>query len=333
MHLGKSYRLCEFVVWSRRSIYALLGLGLVPVLLHQVAGVRWFTLPLSVVTLLGTATTFVVGFKNAQTYARTADAQRIWMGIVSTSRYWGVLSHACARDAEQTDALIRRHLAWLTALRYQLREPRAWETLGKPINAEYRRHYVIPEQCEPLPDALRRYLPSQAVDALMRADDKAAQLLAAQGLAVRQLLDAGVITVAEYADCNGRLRELSDLQGQAERIKNFPYPRQYAIINTLFVRSFCVVLPFGLTAQFDQIGQSLPGVMQGHMVWLAVPFSVIVSWIYTALEQVGESTENPFEGGANDVPISHLSTMIERDLRQMQGHADLPSLSAGRIVL
>ncbi|MNT66655.1 Bestrophin, RFP-TM, chloride channel [compost metagenome] len=69
------------------------------------------------------------------------------------------------------------------------------------------------------------------------------------------------------------------------------------------------------------------------MVWLAVPFSVIISWIYTSLEQVGESTENPFEGSANDVPISRLSTMIERDLKQMQGRSDLPGLSSKVIVL
>lgn len=333
MHMGRSYRLCEFVVWSRRNIYGLLILGLLPVLLYEVAGVRWLTLPLSVVTLLGTAATFVVGFKNAHTYARTLEAQKIWMSIVGVSRYWGVISHAYLGDAAQTDALIRRHLAWLTALRYQLREPRPWETVNKRANAEYRRRYVIPEQCEPLADALRRYLPAQAADALLPADGKAAQLLAAQGIAVRQLLDAGLITTAEYAEFNNRIRELLDLQAQAERIKNFPYPRQYAIINTLFVRSFCVVLPFGLTSQFDLIGQQVTGFMHGHMVWLAVPFSVIVSWIYTSLEQVGEGTENPFEGSANDVPISRLSTLIERDLRQMQGHADLPALSSGAIVL
>src|SRR6478752_7052546 len=99
MHLGKSYRLCEFVVWTRRTIYDLAALSLVPVLLYQVAGMKWLTLPLSVVTLLGTATTFVVGFKNVQTYTRTVEAQKIWMGIVSASRAWGMLCGHYAGDA------------------------------------------------------------------------------------------------------------------------------------------------------------------------------------------------------------------------------------------
>ncbi|KRC84779.1 multidrug transporter [Achromobacter sp. Root83] len=333
MHLGKSYRLSEFIVWTRRNIYGLLALSLVPVLLYQVAGMKWLTLPLSVVSLLGTAATFVVGFKNVQTYARTVEAQKIWMSIVSASRYWGVISHTYVGNAEQTAGLLKRHLAWLTALRYQLREARAWETVASRPNTEYRKRYVIPERSESLESALSRYLPQEEIAALMQADGKAAQLLAMQGRAVRSLLDQGAITASEYAELNSRIREFLDLQGQAERIKNFPYPRQYAIINTLFVRAFCVVLPVGLTGQFAQLGQDVGGFMQGQMVWLAVPFSVIISWIYTSLEQVGESTENPFEGSANDVPISRLSTMIERDLKQMQGRSDLPGLSSKVIVL
>lgn len=333
MHLGKSYRLGEFVIWTRRKIYVLLALGLAPVLLHQLAGLTWLTLPLSVVSLLGTATTFVVGFKNVQTYTRTVEAQKIWMSIVSASRYWGIISRGYGGDAERGAALVQRHLAWLTALRYQLREARVWETVGSRPNAEYRKQYVIPERAESLQSALSRYLPPQDVAALMQADDQAAQLLAMQGRAVRDLLDTGAITAAECAELNSRIRELLDLQGQAERIKNFPYPRQYAIINTLFVRSFCVALPFGLTGQFAQLGQDIGGYMQGQMTWLAVPFSVIISWIYTSLEQVGESTENPFEGSANDVPISRLSAMIERDLKQMTGSADLPALPTSVIVL
>jgi putative membrane protein len=46
--------------------------------------------------------------------------------------------------------------------------------------------------------------------------------------------------------------------------------------------------------------------------------------MYTALEQVGESTENPFEGSANDVPISQIARSLEIELRQLLGEQDLP---------
>ncbi len=62
--------------------------------------------------------------------------------------------------------------------------------------------------------------------------------------------------------------------------------------------------------------------MHGNMIWLVVPFSVVVSWMYTSLEHVGCRTENPFEGGANDVPISMLCRLVEHDLKEILGDVD-----------
>lgn len=42
------------------------------------------------------------------------------------------------------------------------------------------------------------------------------------------------------------------------------------------------------------------------------------------LDQVGESTENPFEGNANDIPIAQMSRNVEIDIREMLGETDLP---------
>lgn len=35
------------------------------------------------------------------------------------------------------------------------------------------------------------------------------------------------------------------------------------------------------------------------------------------MERIGETTENPFEGNPNDVPITTMSRGIEIDIRQM----------------
>ncbi len=61
------------------------------------------------------------------------------------------------------------------------------------------------------------------------------------------------------------------------------------------------------------------------MIWLNIPFSVIVNWVFNTMEKIGEATENPFEGGANDVPISTLCRTIEIDLREMLDEKDIPS--------
>jgi putative membrane protein len=100
--------------------------------------------------------------------------------------------------------------------------------------------------------------------------------------------------------------------------------RQYATINTFFVRLFCILLPFALLGQFNDLNNDITGSLKGYMVWFVIPFSVLISWVYTSLDQVGESTENPFEGSANDVPISQMSRNVEIDIREMLGEIDLP---------
>ena len=62
-------------------------------------------------------------------------------------------------NAEKSTELVYRYLAWLTALRYQLRENRPWETLARHTNAEYLKYYSIPEMQTALEMELMKYLP------------------------------------------------------------------------------------------------------------------------------------------------------------------------------
>ena len=64
--------------------------------------------------------------------------------------------------------------------------------------------------------------------------------------------------------------------------------------------------------------------MGAFYVWLTVPVSMIIAWIFHTMEKIGESSENPFEGSANDVPITALSRTIEIDLREMLREEKLP---------
>src|ERR1700741_2273510 len=149
MHTGKSYKLSEFLIWTRRDIYVLIVLGVVPVVAYQIGSMKWLGIPSTVVALLGTATAFIVGFKNLQTYNRTWEARQIWGDILSSSRSWGVMSRDFFDNPRKSRELIYRHLAWLTAMRYQMREGRTWESTSK-ANMDYRQLYSIPERQTPL---------------------------------------------------------------------------------------------------------------------------------------------------------------------------------------
>src|SRR5262249_32604480 len=207
--------------------------------------------------------------------------------------------------------LVYRHLAWLTALRYQLRENRAWETISKAYNAEFLKYYSIPEMQTALETELTKYLADAERKQILATRSKPTQIMSLQSKTIKRLFASKAIDLAQFLDMQ-------------RSIKDFPYPRQYATVNSFFIKLFCLLLPFGLLSEFDKLNDSVAGVMKGNMVWLVIPFSVLISWMYTSLEQVGESTENPFEGNANDVPISQMCRTAEIDLREMLGETDLP---------
>ena len=324
MHAGKSYKLSEFLFWTRRNIFWLLAISFIATLLYEVFDAKWLGIPFTIVALLGTSAAFIVGFRNQETYNRTAEARQIWGATMSASRSWAMMCRDFMHNKENARELIFRHLAWITALRYQLRAGRNWENATKSYNKEYTRYFTDHEMETPLESELEKYISREELKSISSANNKASQLLSLQSNTLKKFRADDSLEEFRFLDMHSALREFSGHQGSSERIKNFPYPRQHATISALFVRLFCILLPFGLLEEFDKLNNGVIGFLQGNMVWLVIPFSVLVSWVFTSLEQVGESTENPFEGSANDVPISQMSRTVEIDIRQMLGETNLP---------
>ena len=325
MRTDKGYTLPEFVRWTRGTIYVLVALSVVPTLLYQFAGWTWLTIPWGVIFMLGTTVALSAGFKTLQTYNRMLEAQQAWSSIVASSRIWGGLCRDLVDDPARARELVYRHLAWLAALRHQLRDVMAWETANKAYNAEYARRYHVDEREASLQDDLARFVaPEDAAD-ILSSRSKALEALNLQSRETKRLLRDNALTPSAFADLQKTLRDLQDLQSRVERIKNFPYPRQHAFINSLFVRILCVLLPFGVMGEFAKLDAVVGGWAAGHMIWLGVPLSILISWMYASLDRVGEATENPFEGGANDVPITRICGEIEADLREMLGEVEIAS--------
>lgn len=327
MYTADHFSVRAFVTWTRRDSAWLLAVAVVPTLLYVLAGWHWLALPWVPIALLGTASAFTVGFRNNATYARLWEARQIYGAIVNASRSWGLMVRDLIVPAERCSVsdvaaahtrLIHRHIAWLTALRYQLRQPRSWETMRLKANIEFRdKFYRVEEQSGDLQGALAPWLTAADLARVMRATNRAAHVLVLQGEDLAGLRAIGAIEANAHVALEQLLATLLTHQGACERIKNFPYPRQFATINLFFIRLFAYTVPLGLLGEFARIGPTA--------VWLTIPFGFLIGWVFNAMERVGQATENPFEGSANDVPITALSRTIEIDLREMLGEADIPA--------
>ena len=317
------YSVVQTLQWSQNNLLFPLLWALAVTSAHQLMGLTWLSLPWLPVSAVAVAVAFYLGFKNNASYDRMWEARKIWGGIVNASRSWafGVRDMPGAHGGEgdfkdRLEALIHRHCAWLHALRFQLRRLESWEHNDAKLQA-VRETIGVPEWTEVMRDELLRCRPAEEVDPVLERINPAAHLLAAQSADLAQLRRDGILDGFSHTHLQGLIDELMIQQGKAERIKKFPFPRQYATVNTFFALIFCFLLPFGLLAEFAKLGP--------YMVWATVPFSALVSWVFLTADKIGEWSENPFEGLHNDVPISSMSRGIERDVREIFGERTLPA--------
>ncbi len=274
------------------------------------------------IALIGTAVAFVIGFKNNATYDRLWEARRIWGSITNYSRSWGIMvrdfvSNQHAKNPLSDEELkivhlelYNRHFAWLTALRFQLRENKPWEAINLKHNQEYKnKYFVVDEHNSDLLVQLKKYLSENELQIIENKSNKAAYILSLQSEHLKKLIVLGLIEDFRHMELEKIIVEFYNQQGASERIKGFPYPRHFASLNAWFIKIFIILMPFGMLQEFDKLGQAY--------VWLTIPFSALAGWIFTTMERIGESTENPFEGSANDVPITAISRNIKIDLLEM----------------
>lgn len=323
MHAGRKFHLREVLYWTRRDLYRCLLWAALPTTLYHFLGFTFLSLSWVPIALLGTAVSFLVGFKNNASYARLWEARQIYGGIINASRAFAVMvrDFLAPTAPEVVPVVFARHYAWLTALRYQLREPRVWENMSDPANREYARFFQIPEHHTPLEQELARYLAPAELTYVLGKKNRATQLMALQS---KQLNGLGAaLTEWQLMQLQTAITSFYDQQGRAERIKNFPYPRNFSSITTILLYLFVLLVPFGLINEFNKLGAGT--FLAGYSVWINIPFAALLMWVFLALDRVGESSANPFEGGANDVPISNISRTIEIDMRDMLDEAELPA--------
>lgn len=335
MYTKKKYSLLDMFLWTRYETLYFLVLASLVAVLHEIVGLRWLQLPWTPIALIGTAVAFLIGFQNNAAYGRTWEARKIWGGIVNESRTWTTMvkdmvtneyaSEPVPEDelASHRRLLVYRHIAWLTALRYSMRSKRPWEVFTEHrTNKEWYEKICIPERDGSVEDDLAVLLPEEELQSVLKKANPATAILANQSTHLRELKERGLIWEFSFLVLEEMVRELFALQGKSERIKNFPYPRQYATLSYDVVRIFILLLPFGVIPEFTQIGGALAKdypLVGTYFVWLGIPFTMIVSWAFYTMQRIGIVGENPFEGSANDVPISTMARTIEIDLREMLG--------------
>lgn len=294
-------------------------------------GLTMLRIPFLPIATMGTAVAFYVGFKNNSAYDRFWEGRKIWGGIVNASRTWAASVLAYVEPGEEHEQaiamrreLVLRHLAWVNSLRVQLRANSRF--FHKPARGTKRR---LEKHAEHMRNdwaaEIGPYVPAEELDFLQERANAATHLLARQSLRLAELVQEGRLDMFRQLELMGCIEEFYALQGKCERIKNTPFPRQYAETGRLFTRVFVTLVPLGLLDVFgDHVGAASGALDTLNALVPMVVASALLSWVFITMEAIGDASEDPFERSMNDVPMNALCRAIEIDLLELLGDSELP---------
>ncbi|MBC8140292.1 MAG: hypothetical protein H7Y38_02490 [Armatimonadetes bacterium] len=336
MYVDERFPLKIIAFFAWRNLVQVTAISAAVYIGYETLGYKFLSVPFVPVATIGTAVAFYVGFKNNSSYERLWEARRIWGAILNASRaFAAALSGIAAGHDSFVRELTYRQIAWANALRLQLRRQPIWHRAGNSksrLPLEYMAQ--VEGSDEHIGDAAKReaafdremrqvltqFVPPEECETLV-------PLIAAKGNIANRLLllqserlaegkQAGILDGFEHVALLNFVTECFTQQGASERIKTFPFPRQYAYFSGVFVKIFIFLLPFGLVGEMAKLA---PGA-----TWLIIPFSSLIAWVFYTMEQVGDSSEDPFENAINDVPLTTICRTIEVDLRDMLSETNLP---------
>ena len=323
------------LLFAVRPVLMASGWAVIVYALYAYAGLTLIRIPFVPIATVGTAVAFYVGFKNNSAYERFWEGRKIWGGVVNASRTWSaaVLAYVFPGDSSAGAQAVRRelvyrHLAWINALRIQLRaRSRFFDKPARWTKRRLDRHTAHMRNDWELDVAA--FLDAAEFAEVRGQVNPATQLVAKQAARLADLHRAGSLDLFHQIALMEVVTELYSLQGKAERIKNTPFPRQYAEHSRLFTRVFVTLVPFGLLDVFARHVDEATRLLDSLLPVLPmIVASSLITWVFYVMEGIGDSSEDPFERSMNDVPMNALCRTIEIDLRQMLGETELPAPEA-----
>ena len=332
MYSRRFIRLRYILAGSWAFLILVTAWALAVVLLHQMAGFHWLVMPVLPVTLVGIAVSLYVSFKSVSAYNRWWEARQTIGSISSHSREWAILVQSliyndegkAPADAERT--LLHRHLGWVFAVAHVLRKTSRLKPSEKTRVFQYRR---VGHETTTMHEATQSYghfLDPEEYAAAQNIRNPPFYILRQQARHLRQLTASGYLDSIRLDAMTALLNKLDHCYGICMRIKTTPFPRQIANFGTIFTWVFIFILPlafldvFGAEAVRDEFSKAITH----EYVFMIVPFSVAISWVFFMMEKVSDSSEDPFEGGMHDVPLSAVCRLIEINIKEALSEDDVP---------
>lgn len=307
MILSRNLNWKHIIYYTRFKLLYFIALSVSVYVIHEIFDIKELSIPFNAVATLSTALAIYLGFKNNYAYERWWEARKIWGLIVNYSRSWAreVMTMIIPNGEDQAEFnqiqsnLLYRHIAFVNALRVYLREKHEYNETNIKEIIEVRNGY----------GEIKKFLSTQDYEETLSKKNPPNHLMTLQGIDLKTAFEKGWLTDYRFVKLSETLTEFNNHQGMSERIKNTPLPRPYSFFSRVFVTIHGTLIPF---AFIEELG------------WANVPLSIIINFVFLALDYIGERTEDPFENRMDDTPLTSISLTVEENVKEMFGDVNMP---------
>ena len=112
----------------------------------------------------------------------------------------------------------------------------------------------------------------------------------------------GLFTGDQLINLDKELKDLIDIMGGCERIRNTPIPYSYMMYIKKFIFIYVITLPFGFVTD------------SGYFTILIV---LLITFVLMSVELIAEEIEDPFGHDLNDLPTEELSKKIRENVAEI----------------
>jgi len=229
-------------------------------------------------SLLGIVLGLFLVFRTNSAYERWWEGRKLWGSMVNSTRNLALKLHA-----------------YLPA---EALEERAWFSR------------TIPNFVYVVKDHLRK---GAVIERLTWMDEKQRAEIAASRHKPNKILSwmfnrvnqhytHRTFTGDQLINLDKELKDLTDIMGACERIRNTPIPYSYTMYIKKFIFIYIVTLPFGFVTTSE---------------YMTIPIVLLISFILLSVELIAEEIEDPFGTDVNDLPTDELADKINDNVREI----------------
>lgn len=260
-------------------------------LLNAKYGLASISIPLSLLAILGTVISLLLGFRSNQAYDRWWEARQVWGSIVNESRTL-TRQMLCFAEKEFNEDVIERFRNGF------VKRQIGWTySLGQALRGKNALH------------GMEKYFDKSELETLAKYSNVPAAIMNLHARDLTIALNEGWINRFQQVELDRTLTRLCDAQGRCERIKNTVFPVTYSMYIHFSLLLFIVLLPFGL---IDFIGI------------LVIPAVAALAACFLLIEKMAIHLQDPFDNKPTDTPVTAISRGIEKDLMQMIADYSVP---------